>query len=72
MDRTLVSGTSNEGSIPSEGTVCYTIDIYLNHMDHSRVIVWALLALVAGAAAGYYFGYTGGYDQAVGYFVAVK
>ncbi len=41
-------------------------------MDHSRVIVWAMLALVAGAAAGYYFGYTGGYDQAVGYFVAVK
>lgn len=29
-----------------------------------RVLVWALLALVAGAASGYYFGYDHGYDEA--------
>ena len=41
-------------------------------MDHSRVIIWAVLALVTGLAAGYFFGYSHGYDQAVGYFIAVK
>lgn len=41
-------------------------------MDHSRVIIWALVALVAGSAIGYYFGYNMAYDEAIGYFVAVR
>jgi len=41
-------------------------------MDHSRVIVWALLALVAGAAFGYFYGQSVGYDEAVNYFIAAK
>jgi uncharacterized protein YneF (UPF0154 family) len=41
-------------------------------MDHSRVIVWALLALVAGTAIGYYFGYNAAYDEAVANFIALN
>ncbi len=41
-------------------------------MDHSRVIVWALLALVAGSALGYYLGFNFGYDQATNIFLAAK
>ncbi|MCX6793452.1 MAG: hypothetical protein NTY12_05570 [Candidatus Falkowbacteria bacterium] len=38
----------------------------------SRVVIWAILALVVGVAAGYYFGYSSGYDQAANFFLASK
>ncbi len=41
-------------------------------MDHSRVIVWGLIALVAGLGLGYYLGFNFGYDQATNVFLAVK
>ncbi len=32
----------------------------------TRVIIWAALALLIGIFAGYYFGFSSGYDEAAG------